>query len=74
MTRETMLAVARQAISNAFRYDTDRDAALRWFDEAVTAGDKLASQAVEIERLTTENERLSAMQATEDRPARTVRR
>lgn len=60
MTQETMLGIARQAIGNAFKYDDDRDEALRWFDEAVKQEAELARLTAENERLTAEIGRLSA--------------
>jgi hypothetical protein len=60
MMHETMLGIARQAIGNAFRYDADREQALRWFDGAAAATAKLAEQAAELERLAAENERLAS--------------
>jgi hypothetical protein len=62
MTQETLLGIARQAIGNAFRYDADRDEALRWFDDAVKQASEVARLTAENERLTAENERLSAKQ------------
>lgn len=59
MMHETMLAVARQAIGNAFRYDADRDAALRWFDAALGLAGEVERLTADNERLTAENERLS---------------
>jgi hypothetical protein len=62
MTREQLLAVARQAIGNAFAQDSNRDEALRWFDAAVNAPAEIDRLTAENERLTAENERLSAKQ------------